>query len=589
MPEESPFYKPSGYMEDAMEFIASEITSENVEKELRKMSNVFPWIDDDSAPTYFELTMSSVPEYMEDVELIASKTYTRGLVIISIYYDRCVYFLLQAGEGDQPLLDVRFPDVSKHGQGLHISAYGENDYGWKKLTLWHIISDSTDNSTLKKRELPKIKTINISTKNYEQTYCIMKSAWDTKSNTLSVHHDALFRFGSWCYAGRVQLTAQIGLHDVPFVIPALRMQQSRLDYYCDVNSVPLTSPFAGALDYMKRITPLIEGHVLRSEDTLKALIDRLSTMGLGESVAKWLEGDSANSFFEFKLSAQPELTQQLGNMEMIVSKIYYASGIVMIHILFQLTVYVCVMEAQGENPLLDSRFPDVSGKGRGYQLEAFGDGAEDWSELRKVSIWQTIGALEQEFREKTATLAQAKRLSDDEEEDLSAAIRESHKEAGGNDEKMSSVVLKKADSKLVNDSVDINTIIDDISNDNPETDRSGAANNNNSSSNNIRAALLLDSKADEKPSSSSAAPAAAVVDVKASAKTLSSDNLTAVAGAKDSPSKLSSLGDGSNLLGGGGRLRQALPHHLPKMESLGAKLDDIRKNMGDTVRFLLFL
>jgi hypothetical protein len=52
------------------------------------------------------------------------------------------------------------------------------------------------------------------------------------------------------------------------------------------------------------------------------------------------------------------------------------------------------LESQGENPLLDSRFPDVSGKGRGYQLEAFADGLPSWPCLRKVSIWQTVGALE---------------------------------------------------------------------------------------------------------------------------------------------------------------------------------------------------
>lgn len=33
------------------------------------------------------------------------------------------------------------------------------------------------------------------------------------------------------------------------------------------------------------------------------------------------------------------------------------------------------------------------------------------------------------------------------------------------------------------------------------------------------------------------------------------------------------------------RPRQALPHHLPKMNSLSHKLDDIRKNLGDTVSY----
>jgi hypothetical protein len=32
------------------------------------------------------------------------------------------------------------------------------------------------------------------------------------------------------------------------------------------------------------------------------------------------------------------------------------------------------------------------------------------------------------------------------------------------------------------------------------------------------------------------------------------------------------------------KIRQALPHHIPKMDGLGAKLGEIRKNLGDGVR-----
>ena len=74
-------------------------------------------------------------------------------------------------------------------------------------------------------------------------------------------------------------------------------------------------------------------------------------------------------------------------------------------------MYVTVLDADNENPLLDSRFPDVSGKGRGYQLSSYPTGVENWPTLRKVSIWQTVGALEQEFRERTKKLAQSKRSS----------------------------------------------------------------------------------------------------------------------------------------------------------------------------------
>lgn len=39
------------------------------------------------------------------------------------------------------------------------------------------------------------------------------------------------------------------------------------------------------------------------------LIDRLSKMGLSDTVVKWLEGDPSNSFFEFKL-ASDERTEE---------------------------------------------------------------------------------------------------------------------------------------------------------------------------------------------------------------------------------------------------------------------------------------
>jgi hypothetical protein len=70
----------------------------------------------------------------------------------------------------------------------------------------------------------------------------------------------------------------------------------------------------------------------------------------------------------------------------------------------QNNVYVGVQEVADDNPLLDSKFPDISGKGRGYQLQCYDNGIPGWTTLRKVSIWQTVAALEGEFRERSLTL-----------------------------------------------------------------------------------------------------------------------------------------------------------------------------------------
>ena len=106
---ECDYYKPLRFLEDAVDFFAVEMVSESVSTELARMANVFDWIDKDEANTYFEMTLGEIPEYMQLIPLIASKTYTRGLVIISIYAQGTMYFVVQPGEGDQALLDVKFP------------------------------------------------------------------------------------------------------------------------------------------------------------------------------------------------------------------------------------------------------------------------------------------------------------------------------------------------------------------------------------------------------------------------------------------------------------------------------------------------
>ena len=95
-------------------------------------------------------------------------------------------------------------------------------------------------------------------------------------------------------------------------------------------------------------------------------------------------------------------------IELVASKSYHPSGVITVTIYFQNTIYVSIMDGGKENPLLDSRFPDVAGKGRGYQIQAYDTGRRDWPELRKVSVWQTVNALEQEFRERAAQMAAEK-------------------------------------------------------------------------------------------------------------------------------------------------------------------------------------
>lgn len=56
---------------------------------------------------------------------------------------------------------------------------------------------------------------------------------------------------------------------------------------------------------------------------------------------------------------------------------------------------MCLSETSAENPLLDSKFPDVAAKGRGFQVQAYDSGIEGLRPLRKISIWQTLGSMEE--------------------------------------------------------------------------------------------------------------------------------------------------------------------------------------------------
>jgi len=393
VPDNSDYYMPLAFLNDAVDFFATEMVQDSLQDEMRDLAEKFPWIDDDGSATFFEIELSNIPNYMDAVSLMASKTYTRGLIIICVYSEQRLYFVVQSGEGDQALLDVRFPDISKHGEGMQLAAYNDRTAPYRKLTLWHAVEKTVPLAALK--EFPKLKTLNVSSKSYQQTYCIMKSSWDNNSSVLSVHHDVLFRFGSWCYAGRVQLTSTLALADIPLIIPALRMQQSRLDFLCDTSNVPVTSPFAGALGYVSRTAPLVERNIEQSEMLLQAIIEQAQRDDPAEAAAieTWLEGDPSESFFELKCALDSSQKADLNNIEMIASKTYHASGVVTIAIYFESTIYVVVQDAGKENPLLDSRFPDVSSKGRGFNIQSFEkDGSDEWPTLRNVSLWQNKNA-----------------------------------------------------------------------------------------------------------------------------------------------------------------------------------------------------
>jgi hypothetical protein len=60
LPIQSEFHHPVNFLNQVIDFLAEEIISEEIELEMKKMSAIFPWINEDSAATYFELTLGKL-------------------------------------------------------------------------------------------------------------------------------------------------------------------------------------------------------------------------------------------------------------------------------------------------------------------------------------------------------------------------------------------------------------------------------------------------------------------------------------------------------------------------------------------------
>jgi hypothetical protein len=254
LPSTSPYSASLATLYDALDFIGAELASTKIERKLLAAADEHAWIDADPKGSsavsshFFELQTSGFPSLDDsDIDFAASKTFVRGLVLLVVYYQRSFYVVLHDGDGEQPLLDVRFPDMSTHLQGVHLQSYHQdevsssssssssssnNNVGGrvKKLTLWQAGGGNNGSGAAGKGASPS-KPLKVQCKDvsggagYTQTFLIRRGASADKTNSL---REVLFRFGNWCYNGHVDLGPKLELADIPVIIPMLRRQQSAL-------------------------------------------------------------------------------------------------------------------------------------------------------------------------------------------------------------------------------------------------------------------------------------------------------------------------------------------------------------------------
>ena len=186
----------------------------------------------------------------------------------------------------------------------------------------------------------------------------------------------MFRFGSWCYSGKVDLSqTHICLQHVPALIREVRLAQPNLNFVGDVSTLAETNRFFKPMQRMTRILPTyLEEETASCEDYLRQI--------MGEEIS---ENDY---FFEFACEKDSMASNDFEAVELVCNKIYNGTGVIAISIYHSGNWCLKFEDGSSENPLLDSKFPDLSKKRNGIQLKTYQVGCGSLTEFRSLSLWQ---------------------------------------------------------------------------------------------------------------------------------------------------------------------------------------------------------
>ena len=65
----------------------------------------------------------------------------KDVAVSVMYYGGSFFAVLEGTQGDQPLLETSFPDVSTTGNGFHLETFAVGDYA--QMSIWEIMSGMT--------------------------------------------------------------------------------------------------------------------------------------------------------------------------------------------------------------------------------------------------------------------------------------------------------------------------------------------------------------------------------------------------------------------------------------------------------------
>jgi len=351
------YYGPIHAFESAQNLLTRELSSDKVIGKIAHLQKKNHWIENGSV--YFEL-VGDASYLFPDILFICSKVYAYAneLLYNIIYFEGTIYVTIEELKGEQPLIDINFPGISCGGRGAVLSLFEDEDLPWMKLSIWQ-------------RKPPQKICTDLSSDCYVQSYCILKSQDGGDGR------DVMFRFGSWCYSGQVELASTLSLDDLPALIPILRLQQSKLSFESDISKIVKSNPFASALEYVSRAASVMEVEAISSENFIKSLINQEGP----DSHSHWLEDDENTCVFEFSCTSNPILD----HVEMIATK-SFQSQCTAISIYHDGSFFLMLHENGIEQPLLDSNFPDLSKRIHRHLVRSYPSGLSSWPQLRKLSI-----------------------------------------------------------------------------------------------------------------------------------------------------------------------------------------------------------
>lgn len=365
IPVSSIYHGPIHAFEGAQDLLARELASDKIMSKITHLRKKNRWMENDSI--YFEL-VGDASYLFPEILFICSKVYTYAneLLYNIIYFEGTIYVTIEEMKGEQPLIDINFPDLSCGGQDAVLSLFGDEDLPWLKLSIWQLKPPRI----WKEQTPPQHEQRDLSSDCYVQSYCILKS------QDGGDERDVMFRYGSWCYSGRVELASTLSLDDLPALIPILRLQQSKLSFESDISKI-VRSTFASALEYASMAASVMEVEAMSSENFIKSLICREGP----KTHSHWLEDDKFTCVFEFSCTSN----HILDNVEMIATK-SFQPRYTATSIYHDGSFFLMLHENGNEQPLLDSNFPDLSIRTQRHLVQSYPSGLSSWSQLRKLSI-----------------------------------------------------------------------------------------------------------------------------------------------------------------------------------------------------------